>query len=165
MRSEWQALFPIWSVLQFHIFCLPSPSLCQAWSSIWHKPYCTVDFDHSANTCTGKSTIMSVIHSIAVSKVAGENLSVRVFSVGLLKQGCQYVYRQVIMLYAWILKEYLCLSNYYWYSLISSDLGGCGNICFVYLCEKYLSLSFPFSCKNWRLAFGPYTLFVVLGVS
>jgi len=43
---------------------------------------------------------MSVIHSIAVSKVAGENLSVRVFSVGLLKQGCQYVYRQVIMLYA-----------------------------------------------------------------
>jgi hypothetical protein len=30
-----------------------------------------VDFDHSANTYTGKSTIMSVIHSIAVSKVAG----------------------------------------------------------------------------------------------
>jgi len=47
-----------------------------------------VDFDHSANTCTGKSTIMSVIHSIAVSKVSGENLSVRVFSMGLLKQGC-----------------------------------------------------------------------------
>jgi hypothetical protein len=31
---------------------------------------------------------MSVIHSIAVSKVAGENLSVRVFFVGLLKQEC-----------------------------------------------------------------------------
>jgi hypothetical protein len=31
---------------------------------------------------------MSVIHSIAVSKVSDENLSVRVFSVGLLRQGC-----------------------------------------------------------------------------
>jgi len=31
---------------------------------------------------------MSVIHSIAVSKVSGENLSVHVFSMGLLKQGC-----------------------------------------------------------------------------
>lgn len=47
-----------------------------------------MDFDHAANTCTGKSTIISVIHYIAVSKVAGESLSVRVFSVGLLKQGC-----------------------------------------------------------------------------
>lgn len=147
MRSEWQALFHIWSVLQFRIFCLPSLSLCQAWSSIWHKPYCTVDFDHSANTCTGKSTIMSVIHCIAVSKVAGENLSVRVFCVCLLKQGCPKCIQPDHYI---ICKEYLWLSNYYRYSLISSDLGGYENIWFVCLCEKYLIPSVPFSCKNWK---------------
>jgi hypothetical protein len=31
---------------------------------------------------------MSVIHSTAVSKVSDENLSVRVLSLGLLRQGC-----------------------------------------------------------------------------
>jgi hypothetical protein len=37
-----------------------------------------MDFDHSASTYTGKSTIMSVIRSIAVSKVVSRNYSVYV---------------------------------------------------------------------------------------